>query len=193
MTVKMITAPTAEPVTLADAKLVCGIDADITKWDTLITALISAARSDAEQQTGRTIAAARWERVLDAFPDSGIALAWPVVTSVVSVKYVDTAGELQTLASTAYTLDADFLPGWVLPSAASPAWPDTLDTANAVRVQFDTAWDAAVAVPEEVKSWIKMRVASLFKFREMVAAGVSVAELPRGHGDGLLDKWRLYL
>lgn len=121
MTLRLITAPTAEPVTLADAKLVCGIDADITKWDTLITALISAARSDAEQQTGRTIAAARWERVLDAFPDSGIALAWPVVTSVVSVKYIDTAGTLQTLASTAYTLDADYLPGWVLPSAASVA------------------------------------------------------------------------
>jgi len=193
MTVKLITAPTDEPVNLDDAKLVCGIDADITKWDTLLQATISAARGEAEQILSRTIAAARWERVLDAFPESGIELAWPVITSVVSVKYIDTAGTLQTLPSTAYALDADFLPGWVLPSAASPAWPATLDTANAVRVQFDTAWHADAAVPEDVKLWIKMRVATLFKYREMLASGVSVAELPRSHGDGLLDRWRLYL
>jgi uncharacterized phiE125 gp8 family phage protein len=189
MTLKLITAPTAEPVTLAEAKLVCKVDG--TAEDAYITGLISAAREQAEQELGRSLATATWERVLDAFPDSGIRLGWPHVASIVSVKYIDTAGTLQTLPSTDYTLDADFLPGWVLPSATAPSWPATLDTANAVRVQFQTGW-AEGAVPESIKSWIKMRVATAFKAREFVVLGQSMAEMPRSHGDGLLDKWRVF-
>ena len=37
-----------------------------------------------------------------------------------------------------------------------------------------------------------MRVATLYKFRESIAAGVSIADLPREHGGGLLDAWRTY-
>lgn len=191
MTLKLITAPTVEPVTLAEAKAVCKVDG--TAEDTYITALISAAREQAEQELGRSLAAATWERVLDAFPESGIQLGWPHVTSIVSVIYVDTAGAQQTLDPGAYTLDADYLPGWALPSATNPAWPDTLDTANAVRVRFITGWAEGAAVPPSIKSWILVRVATAFKARESIVIGQSVAELPRMHGDGLLDKWRVYL
>lgn len=194
MTLRLITAPTAEPITLADAKLVCGVDADITKWDTLITALISAARDEAEQQLGRTIAGARWERVLDEFPADGgaIRLGWPRVASIVSIIYVDPTGTAQTMPGTDYSLDADFEPGWVAPSATAGSWPSTMDTANAVRVQFDTAWGEGAAVPESIKQYIRVRVATLFKFRETIAAGTSIAELPRDVGAGLLDKWRMF-
>lgn len=193
MTLRLVALTGAEPLTLAEAKLVCGVDADITKWDTLITALISVGREEAEQELGRTVAAARWERVLDGFPADGgaIRLGWPRVQSIVSVAYIDTAGNAQTLASTAYSLDSDYEPGWVAPSAAAGSWPSTLDTANAVRVQFDTAWGEG-AVPESVKQYVRVRVATLFKFREAIAAGTSIAELPRDVGAGLLDKWRVY-
>lgn len=192
MTLKLITPPTLEPLTVAEAKALLRIDNSAE--DTLIASLIAAARGQAEQELGRALAAARWERVLDAFPsdDSAIRLGWPTVTSIASVKYIDTAGAQQTLAASAYSLDADYLPGWVAPSATAPSWPATLDTANAVRVQFDVAWGEGAAVPEDIKSWIKMRVAALHKFREPIAAGVSISELPRDHGAGLLDRWRVY-
>ena len=192
MTLKLITAPTAEPVTLVEVKALLRIDNSAE--DTLLNALISAARGQAEQELGRALTTARWERVLDAFPcdDSAIRLGWPTVTSIVSVKYIDTAGTLQTMPSTDYSLDADYLPGWVAPSASVLSWPATLDTANAVRVQFDVGWAEGSAVPEDIKSWIKMRVAALHKFREPIAAGVSIAELPRDHGAGLLDRWRVF-
>ncbi len=194
MTLRLITAPTAEPLTLAEAKVACGVDADITKWDTLITALIAVGRDDAEQEMGRTVAAATWERVLDEFPADGgaIRLGWPRVSSIVSVTYIDTAGTQQTLANTAYSLDADYLPGWVAPSAAAGSWPSTLDTANAVRVRFQTAWGEGAAVPESVKQYVRLRVATLFKFREAIAAGTSIAALPRDVGAGLLDKYRVF-
>jgi uncharacterized phiE125 gp8 family phage protein len=194
MTLRLITAPTEEPITLADAKLVCGVDADITNWDTLITSLISSGREDAEQQLGRTVAGARWERVLDEFPADGgaIRLGWPRVTGIVSIVYIDAAGVAQTMLSTDYSLDADYEPGWVAPSATAGTWPSAMDAANAVRVRFDTAWGDGSTVPESVKQYIRVRVATLFKFREAIAAGVSVAELPRDVGAGLLDKWRVF-
>ena len=68
MTLKLITAPAAEPVLLADAKLHLRVDhiAD----DDLITSLITAAREAAEHLTGRALITQTWERVLGAFPSS---------------------------------------------------------------------------------------------------------------------------
>lgn len=193
MALKLLTVTGTEPVTVAEAKIACRIDADITADDDLLTALIKAARSQAEQILCRTITDATYERSLDAFPDGGIQLAWPHPTAVSSLQYVDSAGDLQTLDSSLYTLDAREYPGWVLP-AEDTDWPSTLDTANAVRVAFVTKWveGGTNAVPEDVKTWIKLRVATMYKFREQVAAGMSIAELPRGHIDGLLDRWVAY-
>lgn len=192
MTLKLITAPSTEPVTLVEVKALLRIDNSAE--DTLLNALIAAARGQAEQELGRALATATWERVLDAFPsdNSAIRLGWPTVTGIVSVVYINTAGTQTTLNAADYSLDADYLPGWVAPSASAPSWPATLDTANAVRVQFTSGWAEGSAVPEDIKAWIKMRVAALHKFREPIAAGVSIAELPRDHGAGLLDRWRVF-
>lgn len=193
MALKLISTSGSEPVTLAEIKAMCRVDADITADDTLLTALGKAARSQCEHLTDRTIVAATYERSLDAFPEDGIQLAWPHVASITSVQYVDAAGTLQTLSSALYTLDSREHPGWVLP-AEDTEWPTTLDTANAVRVTFTTRWadGGNDAWPEDIKNWILMRAATAYKFREQVAAGMSVAELPRGFGDGLLDRWRVY-
>lgn len=191
MSLKLITGVSTEPLSLAEAKAACRVDADITADDAFISAAISAARSQAEQYLCRALAPQTWERTLDAFPVGGIELGWPTVTAIVSVVYTDTAGTPQNLVSSAYVLDADFAPGWCM-EAEGASWPATLDTANAVRVRFTSGWAEGAGVPEDVKSWIKLRVATLFKFREMVAAGVSVAELPRDHGLGLLDRWVVY-
>lgn len=50
---KLITAPAAEPITLAEAKL--HARADTSAYDSLITALIVAAREECEHITGRYI------------------------------------------------------------------------------------------------------------------------------------------
>jgi uncharacterized phiE125 gp8 family phage protein len=157
MTLKLIQGPAVEPVTLAEAKLACRIDG--TEFDALLPGMIATARRFAEQQTNRSFITQTWERVLDEFPDDEIELGWPTVQGIISVAYVNTSGVQVNLAPTAYSLDNDVPPGWVLP-ADGTYWPDTYDTVNAVRVRFLAGYGSeAVYVPDEIKQYIKSHCA----------------------------------
>lgn len=188
MPLTLITAPSVEPVTLAEAKLQCKVDADLTADDALIDGLIAAVREQAEHEIGGALVTQTWERTLDAFPVAGgaIELGMPPVQSITSVKYLDAAGAEQTLVNTAYTLDAVAAPGWVLPAAGTD-WPATGDYANAVRVRFVAGYGAAAAVPAAVKAWMLLHIAEWYANRE---AGSDKAREPLPHAARLLDRAR---
>lgn len=180
MTLKLITGPTVEPVTLEEAKAQCRVDADITSDDDLIESLIAAARETAEHETGRALIAQTWERVVDAFPSAEIELGMPTVMSVVSINYVDINGDTQTMDAADYSLDADL--GFVLP-AINTVWPETLDTANAVRVQFIAGYgDEDGEVPASIKAWLLLKISSLY------VGG----DVWRPEHDRLLDRHRVW-
>lgn len=187
MSLQIVSGPASEPITLVEAKLHLRVDA--SDEDTLISALISAAREDCEHQLGRAIGAQTWQQTLDAFPASGIELGLPPVSAIVSLKYIDTAGVLQTLSNSLYTLDNySDLQAWVLP-AQDTSWPDTLDTANAVRVQFTCG---LTTVPATVKAWMLLRIGTLYQHRSEVVAGQTVAALPGEFSARLLDRYRIW-
>ena len=191
MTLQLIEAPAAQPVTLAEAKL--HLRVDHTADDDLITSLIVAAREAAEHMTGRALITQTWERVLDAFPCAEIELARPPVVSIASVSYVDAAGDTQVMDSADYALDNTTPPGWVLPSAAAGTWPAALDTANAVRVRFVAGYGADGSfVPSGILAWIKVRIGTLYKLREEVVTGVSVSDLSGSYTNTLLDPYRVW-
>ena len=70
-------------------------------------------------------------------------------------------------------------------------WPPTLPQIGSVIVTFDAGYGAGSSVPEGIKSWIKLRVGSLYGHREEIAV------LTRGRidslsfVDGLLDGYRV--
>lgn len=105
MALKLITAPAALAVSLADVKTQLRIDG--TDHDATLTAYIEAATQVAEHETGRRFITQTWEAVYDAFPCAAIELGLAPVQSVVSVKYLDTAGIEQTVSVVDYVLDAD--------------------------------------------------------------------------------------
>lgn len=167
MALKLITAPSTYPVTLAEAKLHCRVD--IADDDTLITALITAATEMAEQKTGRAIMTQTLELTLDAFPDA-FELTRVPVQSVTSVKYYDTTGAQQTLSNTLYALDAadDFGFAHISPVYAG-VWPDTRDQINAVAVRYVAGYADAASVPQSIKNWILLMVSTMYENRETEA------------------------
>jgi len=193
----LITAPSVEPLTLAQARLHLRIDDDNTADDTLLQALITAAREQAEHETGRRLVTQVRDMVLDAFPPDGEAIKLHPdqvpAQAVVYIQYLDTAGQVQTVSSADYVLDAQNLPGYVFP-ADGVAWPaDVAESANAVKVRVRCGYgDAATDVPQAVRQWMLLQVGALYRNREAFQAGVSVAELPNRFTDRLLDPYRVH-
>ncbi len=189
MALKLITAPIALPVALADAK--AHLRLDTTSDDAMVAAMIGAATEAAEHYTGRALMAQTWEIALDAFP-AALELTRIPVASVVSIQYADVAGVMQTLSPTAYALDnADgFGPAFVVP-AYGTGWPVTRDQINAVKVQYIAGYLDAASVPQSIKSWILLQCGAMFENREseVVERGSAIS---LGFVDRLLDRFVVY-
>jgi len=187
MALKLITAPATEPITLDEAKAHLRVVGD--DEDALITALIAAARQGAEHITGRALMPQVWELVLDEF-ECTINLPKPPLVAVASVKYVDTNGVLQALDESAYQVDADSVPARVMP-AYGASWPSTRCQPNAVRIQFQCGYADAAAVPQEIKTWMLLRISALYENRDAVNVGNIVTEFP--YVERLLDAYRVWV
>lgn len=186
MALRLKTAPSSEPVTLAEAKA-------FARWtksteDAIFTALITAARQACENELQRALLPQSWEKTLDEFPDQ-IELPYPPVASVTSLKYTDSNGDQQTLNPNSYTLDNASEPGWIVP-AYGLTWPATQASVNAVVVEYVAGYATAGAVPEAIKTWIKLMVNHYFENREASIPGVSLQPIP--FIAGLLDPYRVY-
>jgi len=190
VSLQLVTPPDGEPVSLAEAKLHLRVDVDDD--DMLIGSLIAAARQAAETLTGRQMITARWKLVLDAFPCHAILLAKCPVQSVVNIQYLDMSGMSQTLPLIDYVVDTSCEPARITP-VFGKTWPPTLPQIGAVTIIFDAGYGAASAVPEGIKSWIKLRVGSLYAHREEMSILMRGRIDPLPFVDGLLDPYRVAL
>jgi len=183
-----IAAPASEPLALADAKAHCRVDHNDD--DALITALIVAAREQAEHETGRALVTQTWELVHDTFPEAFVLRKAPIA-SVTSVKYLDPAtGAEQTLDPADTLLDKDSEPGYLVP-AYGKAWPTARAVPNAVRCRYVCGYGNAAAVPQAIKQWMLLAIGTMYAQRETFASG-TVANLPDRFWGSLLDPYRLY-
>lgn len=162
MALRVVTAPTEEPITLTEAKAQLRVTHD--HENDLISSLIASARDLVEQRTWRQLVTATFRLHLDRFPAGReIILPRPRLASVSSIEYL-VAGNWVTLDAGRYTVDAQSEPGRVLVDSAG--WPDAEDTLNAVRIQFVCGFGSASSVPEALKSAIKVMIAGLYDNRD---------------------------
>ena len=177
---------------IADAALGAGAPSVNTTTDPMLGMLIKAARKVAENITGRGFITQTWERVYDKFPGNEIEIGMLPIQSITSLKYYDGDGVLQTLSSADYVLDADTLPGWVLP-AYGVSWPTTFDMAQAVITRFVAGYGSTgLTVPAEIRMWISVQVAAAYNAPEgMMSSSGAFVPRPLPFIDGLLDAYRL--
>ena len=202
--------PSGEPVALADVKNYLRIDTDQTLDDTFINLLIGAARRYAESQTGRSFISQGWQLVLDSFPGYGITgTQWGVgyshprnaillergpIISVDSIVYTDMNGSTQTVASpSAPNYAIDLTGPWPrITPGFGKIWPIPLPQIGAVQVNYTAGYGTSAAnVPEGIRQWLMLRVATMYENREEVAILGRGKVDPLPYVDTLLDPYRV--
>lgn len=171
-----ITAPAKEPVTLTEAK--DHLRVDISDDDTLIGALITAARERAEVFTRRQFITATWDVTWDGFPggrwsdflsgSTGIIYTpKPPLQSVASINYIDTGGTSTLLAASDYIVDTASIQGRITPSTDT-VWPTTeLGRINSLTVRIVAGFGVDESdVPATIRSAILLLVADMYEHRE---------------------------
>lgn len=194
MSLTRIQEPAVEPLSLEEAKVHLRVDADMTEDDALIRVLIAAARRNCETQTGRSLITQRWRLTLDQFPAGPAHLERGPVQSVDELSWLGADGATTSNplpAAPAYAIDLAGGRARIAP-AYGRVWPTALPQPGAVSIDYTTGYGAqASAVPESLRAWMLLRLATLYNNREAIATGISVT--PLTYVDSLLDDERVWL
>lgn len=191
---KTLTQPAVEPVTLAEAKQHCRVDTSTD--DAYIAALIKAAREYCEAYCDETFVHTQYRMTLDSFPVEIELPRPPMATSgtvtAVVVTYTLENQSTATLSTSEYRVDRDATPG-VLRTNYNGSWPSHLLDYNAVTVTWWGGRDGdASSLPQRFKSAVLWLVGYWYE-RRMAAEQATMSEIPFGV-KSLLDsaKWGAY-
>ena len=184
MPLQLITAPSAEPLSLEEVKLHLRVDSP--DEDSRLQGLIRVAREHVETLTGRQLMIASYVLWLDEFPSesgSGQASleAQQLSTAVIrlpraplqafgTVKYLDLNNILQTMSASAYRVDTMSEPGR-LTLMPNQSWPDTYAVTLAVQIAFSAGYSGASNVPEELKQAMYLLIGHWHENREATLVG----------------------
>ena len=191
---RRVSGPEVEPVSVADAKLHLRVDSETD--DTYIAGLISAAREWCEVYTDRTFVHTQYAMTMDTFPWE-IELPRPPVAvaagnTATAVTYARETGGTDTLPTSEYRVDRNAEPG-VIRTVYAGTWPSHLIDRNSITVTWWAGYgEDGTKVPKVVKSAILMLVGFWYE-RRLAADQASANEVPFGV-HALLDsiKWGSY-
>lgn len=187
---RVIVVPAIEPLTIADVKSQLGILEEDDSQHALISRRITEARQWAEDYMQRALITQTLEVRLDKFPSGKIELPFPNLLTVVSVKYIDTAGTEITFSSASYVVDTYSHLGLVRP-AFDVVWPDTRDELAAVRIQYTCGYGTtAASVPALLREALILTVGHWMNNQPQSESGVTLARIPFAVRD-ILDKYSI--
>jgi uncharacterized phiE125 gp8 family phage protein len=161
----IVTAPAVEPLSSAETATQVRVPTQGGVYDAELNRLIKAARRIFELRTGRQIINATYDLKLDCFPWGKISIPKSPLSSVTGITYYDSAGDLQTLATSVYKSVISREPGEIhLKSGQS--WPTAYNEVESVIVRFVAGYGAAAsAVPDDVKSTLLLMITDWFEHR----------------------------
>jgi uncharacterized phiE125 gp8 family phage protein len=184
----VFTPPSADPVSLAEAKAHCRVD--VTDDDGLIAGYLIAARMACEDETGRCF----MSQTLDWKIDSGWPMVWdrfcarwiprivlpaPPLQSVTSIKYIDTSGTEQTLAADQYVVSKGDIFGAIEP-AYNVSWPTVRKQLDTITIRFVCGYGSNLGdVPEPIRLAILLLTGHFYENREAMSSA-NLVEMPLG-------------
>ncbi len=209
--VKVTTAPTWEPVTLADAKAHLVVDGSAD--NVLIADLITVAREACEDITGRKIPSQGITITMDAWPRSAREQWWDgmregAIASLVNSEPIDLPGvPLQSVESittyddanaativdpATYFIDAsdDNQPGRVCLRYGA-TWPSDLRPINGIVIEATVGYATAPATPSALRRAVLMILADLYANRGDAWTGDGMTPAARSGALPILERYTL--
>lgn len=170
---RVVTPPAVEPVSVADAKRQCRIATDETSEDELLKGYLKAAREKVEADAELALVTQARLLSLDRFA-AEIHIPCAPLAGTPTIQYVDAAGLTQTLTS--FQADLNARPARLRPTYGQ-AWPATRWQVNAVSITFVCGYGTPADVPEMAKQAIRLLVGHWYANREAVLVGMISKEI----------------
>ncbi len=176
MNLKLQTGPATEPVTITEAK--DHLRVTVSDSDTLITALIVAARRICEEWTHRAFIEQTWDLGLDLTNRGPFTSPWewsqfdtlikiprPPLISVTHIKTFDEENVEAIFDAAGYFVDVQSEPGRIALNDGY-SWPTDVRAINAMSIRFKGGYGtAASSVPQDIRTAILLAIAHLFEHR----------------------------
>lgn len=141
---KLITPPAVEPVTVAEVKIHAHVDHDVD--NSLIAQWITTARILAENYQRRAYYEQVWELSFDDFPYLPLLIPRPPLVSIDSIHYYDYQNTMTAMSLSDFIVDINHEPGR-LAHAYDKIWPTvTLKTIDAIRIRYTCGYAVSSSV-----------------------------------------------
>lgn len=177
MRAPVVSSPSSEAITTAEARQHCGIPSADTTHDTYLDSLVTAARQKWERDTGRIVMSCTVVEKLDCWPEEVIELAVSPVQSVTSIYYLNASGASTLWSSSEYVFDSALAkPSIYL--AYDENWPELRGWAADVTITYVAGYANAAAVPKLWKQAMLLLVSHWFENRATVNIGNITNEIP---------------
>lgn len=139
-----ITAPTCEPLDLAEVK--AHLRVDISDDDALIAGLISSARDYVERETHNQLVTAKWKKTHKYLHKRKQLLPTHPTAYVDGIVYLDQAGTTNTMATTVYDVLSDRMPAQIVLGYLQ-IWPANMRCQeNSVIITYTAGYIAPMTV-----------------------------------------------
>ena len=186
MTYALIHPPQAEPLTLADVKAHLRLDSG--DEDTLLAALIRAAREHLERTTGLCLLRQTWRLYLDRWPETGVILIGKTpVQAIETILVFDGQGHAADITATEKLLDGAARPArlWL----REPPAPER--ELNGIEIDFTAGFgETGAEVPDMLRRALLLHVAAMFELRGALSPGDQPGTVPAGY-DRLVAPYRM--
>ena len=197
MIITTTTQPTVEPISLSEIKshlrltTTAAEAAAYTNEDDLLNRLITAARTQAEQETGRRFITQTLTMYLNGWPSERyIRIPYPPLQSATVTYRLEGEGDYDNTLS---IVDTDIVsePGRII-LQPNESWPSgTLYTDKPIKIVFVCGYGLAVAVPENIKDAILVKLEDAYNNRGQVVIGLSVSRI-EDVVDSLLRQYQIH-
>ena len=156
-----------------------------TEDDEDIQSFINSAITEAEDITNRQFASATYELYLSNFPRENFKFPKNPVQEIVSIEYMDLEGNYQVIDSSSYYLFREYEVGKIVFNTTPNV--QIKNHKQAVKITFKSGY--LNKFPADIKQWLKVRVSTLFEYKEELVIGTIVAKT--NHVDAILQRYKI--